>query len=319
MPEFHEVDSELFRALVLGVRDYAIFLLTPTGHIAISVVILLVGATTVFAELQSALDRIWHVPEHEKPKGIWAIVRARLLSFGLILGFSFLLMVSLVVGAATTALGSWIGELMPGSAVLLYLLNLVIALLFTTALFGMIFKLMPTTPVAWKDVWVGSATTAVLFELGKVIIGLYIGRSGMTQSFQAAGSIVVVLAWVYYASQIFLLGAEFTKVYADEHGSLSGSRAMQGTAVVAQTAAPTRAGTGDEQQRPCANAEPRQAHPAPVADLGVRMDTQIPSLAKLLLSFVVLVGLKLISTKLEAKRRSKTSASIHPGSSRLSR
>lgn len=200
---------------------------TERGLVAglISVVVLLVGATTVFAELQSALDRIWHVPAREKPQGVWAVVRARVLSFGLILGFAFLLMVSLVVGTVTAALGHWIGGLMPGTAALLYVLNMLISVAFTTVLFGMIFKLMPTAYVAWRDVWVGAFVTAILFELGKVLIGLYIGRSGMTESFQAAGSIVVLLAWVYYAAQIFLLGAEFTKVYADDHGSLAAARA----------------------------------------------------------------------------------------------
>ena len=207
---------------------------TKRGLVAglISVVVLLVGATTVFAELQSALDRIWHVPAREKPSGLWAIARARVLSFGLILGFAFLLMVSLVVGAVTTALGSWIGGLMPGTAVLLYVLNMLISVTFTTVIFGMIFKLMPTVYVAWRDVWVGAFATALLFELGKILIGLYIGRSGMAESFQAAGSIVVVLAWVYYAAQIFLLGAEFTKVYADDRGVLAAARAMAAAPVV---------------------------------------------------------------------------------------
>ena len=206
---------------------------TERGLVAglISVVVLLVGATTVFAELQSALDRIWHVPEREKPQGIWAIVRARVLSFGLILGFAFLLMVSLVVATVTTALGTWLGGLMPGTAALLYIVNTLISVAFTTVLFGMIFKLMPTAYVAWRDVWVGAFVTAVLFELGKILIGLYIGRSGMAESFQAAGSIVVLLAWVYYAAQIFLLGAEFTKVYADDHGSATAARATALTAL----------------------------------------------------------------------------------------
>ena len=94
-----------------------------------------------------------------------------------------------------------------------------------TLLFAMIFKLMPTAPIAWRDVWIGAAVTAALFELGKLLIGLYLGKSGVTEAFAAAGSLVVVVAWVYYAAQIFLLGAEFTKVYADEHGSLAAKKA----------------------------------------------------------------------------------------------
>ena len=229
--------ATLVQGLVASASD------TGRGLIAggISVVILLIGATTVFAELQSALDRIWHVPEREKPQGIWAILRARLLSFGLILGLAFMLMVSLAVGAATAAFGSWIGGLMPGSEALLYAMNLFISLAFTTVLFAMIFKLMPTTPVAWRDVWIGAVFTSVMFEAGKLLIGLYIGKSGITESFQAAGSLVVLLAWVYYAAQIFLLGAEFTKAYADENGSTAAARAMRDTkATAAQGVPPAR-------------------------------------------------------------------------------
>jgi len=216
---------------------------TDRGLVAgtISIVILLVGATTVFAELQSALDRIWHVPERDKPKGLWAIVRARLLSFGLILGLAFLLMVSLVVGAVTAALGRWLGALMPATEALLYGLNLLVSLGFTTVLFALIFKFMPTAAVDWRDVWVGAVVTALLFEAGKLFIGLYIGTSGITESFEAAGSLVVLLAWVYYAAQIFLLGAEFTKVYADEHGSLAAARAVLATQATAEAEAPREA------------------------------------------------------------------------------
>jgi membrane protein len=190
----------------------------------VSLGVLMLGATTVFAELQSALDRIWHVPDSQKPSGFWGILRARLLSFGLILGLAFLLMVSLVVSAGVAAIGSWAGGLMPGWELLLQAINMLISVSITTVLFAMIFKFMPTTPIGWRDVWVGAVTTAVLFEIGKFLIGLYLGKSGMTQTFAAAGSLVVLLAWVYYAAQIFLLGAEFTKVYADEHGTHSGNK-----------------------------------------------------------------------------------------------
>lgn len=211
--------ARLVQGLIASASD------TERGLVAgtISTIVLFVGATTVFAELQSALDRIWRVPEREKPQGLWAILRARLLSFGLILGLAFLLMVSLVVGAAIAAMGSWVGGLLPGAEALLQALNILVSLSFSTVLFAMIFKFMPSTSVAWRDVWVGALVTAVLFELGKLLIGLYLGKSGITESFQAAGSLVVLLAWVYYAAQIFLLGAEFTKVYAQSHGSLAAS------------------------------------------------------------------------------------------------
>ncbi|CAA9420497.1 MAG: Ribonuclease BN [uncultured Ramlibacter sp.] len=212
--------AEMIEGLVASASD------TDRGLVAglISFFILLVGATTVFAELQSALDRIWKVPEANKPSGIFGLLRARLLSFGLILGVAFLLMVSLVVSAGLAAFGSWAGGLMPGWETLLHLLNIAITLTFLTVLFAMIFKLMPSTPVSWRDVWVGAFVTAILFEVGKLLIGLYIGKSGMSESFAAAGAVVILLVWVYYAAQIFLLGAEFTKAYADAHGSLAAPR-----------------------------------------------------------------------------------------------
>jgi membrane protein len=240
--------AKLVQGLVASASD------TDRGLVAgaVSLVVLLVGATTVFAELQSALDRIWHVPEREKPQGLWAILRARLLSLGLILGLTFLLMVSLTVGAATAAIGSWAGSWMPASEPLLHAVNVVISFAFTTILFAMIFKLMPTANVAWRDVGVGALVTAVLFEAGKLLIGLYLGKSGITQSFQAAGSLVVLLAWVYYAAQIFLLGAEFTKVYADEHGSAAASRALEGTRATAAAGAPTNVGDAGTPPAPAA-------------------------------------------------------------------
>ncbi|MDD2711428.1 MAG: YihY/virulence factor BrkB family protein [Simplicispira sp.] len=206
----------------------------------ISIGVLLVGATTVFAELQSALDRIWHVPEQQKPSGIWAVLRARILSFGLILGLAFLLMVSLSVSAGISAFGSWAGALFPGWEVLLQGINMALSVVVTTVLFAMIFKFMPSVPIGWRDVWVGAIVTAVLFEAGKFFIGLYLGKSGVNESFAAAGSLVVLLAWVYYAAQIFLLGAEFTKVYADERGSQSG---VDATAATRHSAAVAAAGT----------------------------------------------------------------------------
>lgn len=215
----------LVENLVLAASD------TDKGLVAgiISFFVLLVGATTVFAELQSALDRIWHVPAAKKPSGITAVLRARLLSFGLILGLAFLLMISLVVSAGVAALGTWMGGMMPGWETMLHVINLLVSLSIATVLFAMIFKLMPSTPIDWRDVWVGALVTAVLFEVGKLLIGLYLGKSGVTESFAAAGSLVVLLAWVYYAAQIFLFGAEFTKAYADAHGSLSGRQAIAAT------------------------------------------------------------------------------------------
>jgi membrane protein len=211
-----EEGATLVQGLIKGASD------PGKGFVAsaISFVLLAVGATTVFGELQSALDRIWHVPEKNKPSGIWGILRGRFLSFGLVLGLAFLMMVSLIVSAGVAAFGAWTSSLAPGLEIILQLLNVAVSLAITTLLFAMIYKLMPSVKIAWRDVWVGATVTAVLFEVGKLLIGLYIGKSGVTESFAAAGSLVVLLAWVYYAAQIFLLGAEFTKVYAADNAGL---------------------------------------------------------------------------------------------------
>lgn len=190
---------------------------------AISIIVLIVGATTVFAELQSSLDRIWQAPQAPKVSGLWAIVRSRLLSLGFILGLGFLLLVSLVTGAGLAALGTWADGLFPGWEALLFVTNIVLSVSIATVLFALIFKVMPQAKVGWRDVWTGAAVTAVLFEAGKWLISLYIGKTSVTSSFAAAGSLVVLLVWVYYSAQIFLLGAEFTWVYANDHGSRAGS------------------------------------------------------------------------------------------------
>jgi membrane protein len=187
---------------------------------ALGVAALLVGATTVFAELQSAMDRIWRAPARATHSGVWHLLRVRLLSLGMVLGIGFLMLVSLLASAALAALekwwGSWFGEL----SVIASALNFVVSFAFVTAVFAMIYKWMPQARLAWHDVATGAVLTALLFTLGKSLIGLYIGRSAVASAFGAAGSLVVLLLWVYYSAQIFLLGAELTWVYAHRHGSL---------------------------------------------------------------------------------------------------
>ncbi len=185
----------------------------------VSIITLVIGATTVFAELQSDLDRIWRVPAPAKESGIWSLLRTRLLSFGLVLGLGFLLLVSLVVSAVIAAVGKWFEGLVEGSEALLHALDFSISFAFTTLLFAMIYKLMPRARIAWRDVWVGAAFTALLFEIGKFLIGLYLGKTSVASGFGAAASLVVLLVWVYFSAQIFLLGAEFTWVYSHEYGS----------------------------------------------------------------------------------------------------
>ena len=184
--------------------------------------VLFFGATTVFAELQDAFDRIWRAPGLEPPGGFLALARGRLLSFGMILGIAFLLMVSLVVTAALAALGEWWGSRVEGWETLLQIANFVVSFALITVLFALIYKTMPRVKVKWRDVWIGAALTALLFVVGKSMIGIYIGKSGIASGFGAAASLVVLLVWVYYSAQIFLLGAEFTCVYAYKLGSKCG-------------------------------------------------------------------------------------------------
>ena len=217
---------------------------------AISIVTLVVGATTVFAELQSDLDRIWRVPAPARVNGIWSFLRSRLLSFGLVLGLGFLLLVSLVVSAAIAAFGKWSYGFFEGREAYLHTLNFGISFAITTALFALIFRLMPRASIAWRDVWVGAAVTSLLFEIGKLLIGLYLWTTSVASGFGAAGSLVVLLLWVYFSAQVFLLGAEFTWVYAHEYGSKRAQAEDKTAATV-----PSRAGAAG---KPRARARPKE-------------------------------------------------------------
>ena len=185
--------------------------------------VLLVGAMSVFGELQNSLDRIWRAPPRAEASGLWSLVRSRLLSFGMILGIGFLLIVSLVASAAVAALGKFSADFLGAWAVFAEALNFALTFVFVTATFAMIYKVMPRVRIGWPDVWLGAAVTALLFAIGKSLIGLYLGRSSFASGFGAAGSLVVLLLWMYYSAQIFLLGAEFTRAYALTYGSLRGS------------------------------------------------------------------------------------------------
>lgn len=189
----------------------------PSTGIIASIVggfLLLLGATATFAELQTDLDRIWQVPAKAKPSGLWGWLRSRVLSFGLVLGLAFMLMISLVVSAALAATSEWLGG---GTAesVLANGLNFIASFALFTVLFAMIYKIMPTAKISWHDVWMGAAVTALLFNIGKSLIGLYLAKSSVASGFGAAGSFVILVAWFYYSAQIFLFGAEYTWVYAN--------------------------------------------------------------------------------------------------------
>jgi membrane protein len=188
---------------------------------AIGIVTLVVGATSVFGELQNALERIWQTPPQPKGVGWWRFVRARVLSVGMVLGVGFLLLVSLVASAALAAFGGWLGTFLPQLEIVLPVLDLVVSFGMTVLLFALIYRYVPRESIPWGDVWIGATVTALLFTIGKYLIGVYLGKSSFNSAYGAAGSIIVLLLWIYYSAQIFLLGAEFTRVFAYEYGSRS--------------------------------------------------------------------------------------------------
>jgi membrane protein len=184
--------------------------------LAVGLVLLFLGASGVFVELQESLNTIWEVAP--KPgMGLFATIRQRLLSFSMVLGIGFVLLVSLFVNAALSAAVNFVG--LGGAAVVGHLVNLILSLWIITVLFALIFKYLPDVHIQWRDVWVGAGLTAVLFTIGKTLIGLYLGHSSVGSAYGAAGSLVVFLVWVYYSTQILFLGAEFTKAYANRLGS----------------------------------------------------------------------------------------------------
>jgi len=182
-------------------------------------VLLLFGATSVFAELKASLDDIWQAPPPARGSA-WDVVRTRLLSFGMVLVLAFLLLVSLVVSALLSVMERYLNNVWRNAEVLLSALNSGFAFIVIAALFGVIFKMLPRVRLSWHDVTIGALGTAALFSLGKYAIGVYIGNSGVASSFGAAGSLIALLLWVYYSAQIFFLGAEFTRQYALQLGSL---------------------------------------------------------------------------------------------------
>jgi len=184
----------------------------------LGVVTILFGATGVFVQLQTALNRVWNV-EARPGLGIWSFVKTRLISFGMGLGIGFLLLVSLVISTAVSAVGKWATGLLPGSEALMQGLTFVVSFAFITLLFAMMYKFLPDVEIGWRDVWIGAVVTALLFTLGKLLIGLYLGKSSVASTYGAAGSLVILLLWIYYSSQILFLGAEFTQVYATHYGS----------------------------------------------------------------------------------------------------
>jgi len=250
-------------------RTFVSDLLTSAGSPArgilgtiVGIVTLIFGALGVFNELHNALNTIWEVEEEEDTKsgfleGLKKIIFGRLLSFGMILGIGFLLLVSLVISAGLSAMQETVGNAIPLSEILLQILNLIISVGVITVLFALIFKFLPDAEIAWRDVWLGAFVTAVLFSLGKLLIGLYLGNSAVASSFGAAGSLVLLLLWVYYSVQILLFGAEFTQVYANQFGS---KIVPEGEEAAAQPAA-----TPQARREPDKGLWPQLARPAAAA------------------------------------------------------
>lgn len=194
---------------------------TPSSGVIGTIVglaVSLFGASGVFGELQGTLNTIWDV-DTRPGRGVRGFLRDRFFSFTLVLGVAFLLLVSLVLSAALAAVGAYFAHALPGGSALWQSLNFAISLGVTSLLFALIFKVVPDVDIKLRDVWIGGIATALLFTLGKLAIGLYVGRSSVASPFGAAGSIVALVVWVYYSAQILFFGAELTQVYARRHGS----------------------------------------------------------------------------------------------------
>jgi membrane protein len=191
-----------------------------TGIFAASVsfAALLFGASGVFGQLQASLNAIWSV-EPRPGRGLKGIIQSRFLSFSFILAIGFLLLVSLLVSAAITFVANWIGGISPAVEFTAQCANIAVSLAVITALFALIFKFLPDVRISWHDVWTGAFLTALLFSIGKFALGWYLGSSSVSSSYGAAGSLIVLLVWVYYSAQILFFGAEFTRAYANRCGS----------------------------------------------------------------------------------------------------
>jgi membrane protein len=184
----------------------------------VGIVLLLAGASGVFGQLKDALNTIWEV----KPKpgrSILETLRDRFLSFTMVLGTGFLLLVSLVISAGVAALGNWLNSFLPGGVFVGQVVNLVLMLVIVTVMFALLFRYLPDVKIAWKDVWLGAFITALFFSLGQFALGLYLSIGNVGSAFGATGSLVIVLVWIYYSAQIFFFGAEFTQVYTNKYGS----------------------------------------------------------------------------------------------------
>jgi len=180
------------------------------------IVVILVGATGVFVQLQKSLNTIWEVKSSKTKSGIWSFLRSRIFSFGLIISIGFLLLISLVFSSVLSALGSWVTQQWSVSLLILFqILNIIFSLAIITVLFALMFKFLPDAKIKWRYVWIGAFFTSLLFVLGKTALGIYFGTAQPGSGYGAAGSLILILLWTSYSSMIVFYGAEFTKAYAD--------------------------------------------------------------------------------------------------------
>jgi membrane protein len=213
-------------AAIQDLLDHARHLSSGISALAIGIVLLVYGASSVFCELRDSLNLVWGFKTTTGP-GVMGVIRSRLAAFAMVVGIGFLLLVSLLFSAAIAAAGKFFGGMLPIPEVVLHLANALISLLALTILFALLYKVIPEVKIEWRDVWIGAAVTSALFSLGKLVIGLYIGKAGVSSAYGAAGSLVALLIWVYYSAQIFFLGAEFTHSFSERHGSRAAFRARR--------------------------------------------------------------------------------------------
>jgi membrane protein len=212
--------AKAIQGMLQGASDPA----RSAGAALVGALTFVLGATTVFAELQADLIRIWREPEIKKSWSVMHLLRDRILSFGMILGIGFLMIVSLILSAALSAFTDWWGSYVTLWPVLLETVNATTTFAIIMLAFAMIYRFLPRSRISWRDVWMGSAVTALLFTIGKLLIGIYLGSTRIGTAYGGASSLVLLLVWVYYSAQIFLLGAEFTWVFAYRYGSRSHER-----------------------------------------------------------------------------------------------
>jgi membrane protein len=214
LPQMQNLLGDAGASAVQTLLSSATYMGKSRAATAIGVGTLLIGASTVFVELQTSLDRIWGIPKRNRARGLWRLLRSRFLSLGLVFGVGFLLMVSLLVSTLLAALGTWLASYLGEWQTLIIAVDVSLSVIISAALFALVYKYVPQERLNWRDVWVGALVTAVLFNIGKFAIGYYLGKSAFSSVYGAAGSLLVLLLWAYYSAQIFLFGAEITKSYS---------------------------------------------------------------------------------------------------------